>query len=100
MGAAFQTGIQGCAVAPEYVSAAQLDKVPLTLGNQYGHQTFDADPLAQQDNVGNAWMLEYAGGNAGIHIYISTYVAPRAWRWLGERWADPAAGIRAGLNPG
>ena len=94
MGAAYATGLQGCSVAPDYVSAAVLDGAPITLGNQYGHQTFDHDPLVQQDNVGSAWCLEYEGNNAGIHIYISTHVAPRMWRWLGERWNQPE-GIRA-----
>jgi hypothetical protein len=79
-------------LAPEYVTSAQLD-APITLGNQYGRHTFDHDVLVEQDNVGNAWRLEYEGNSAAIHIYIAQLVQPRLWRWLGERWNNPATGV-------
>ena len=98
MGAAYTTGRQGCAVAPEYVSAAVLD-APVTLGNQYGHRTFDHDTLERQDNVGSAWCLEYEGASAADHIYCCLRVQPRLWRWLGERWADTTVGVQANPAP-
>ncbi len=94
MRGAYATGVQGCEIAPEYVTSAVLDK-PVTLGNQYGRRTFDHDPLVEQDNVGDAWRLEYEGDNAAIHIYCASFVQPRLWRWLGERWADTERGVRA-----
>jgi hypothetical protein len=85
MQAAFGTGIQGVNLAPDYVTNAVLDK-PVTCGNQYGRRTFTTDPLCAQDNVGNAWRLEYDGASAAEHIYIAGHVQPRLWRWLGEVW--------------
>lgn len=63
----------------------------LHLGNQFGRAMYAADPLADYDNAGNVWRIEYRGTNAAIHIYIANYVQPRAWAMLAERWNGEVA---------
>lgn len=89
MAAATQANPGSCELAPDYVTSALLPG-PIACGNQYGRETYQSDPLVEQDNSGGAWRLEYRGGNAAIHIYIANHVQPRIWRMLADRWNSKA----------